>query len=199
MDMSDALPNPTRTNGVSFFYTGSTAANDKLTILGRNAFGAWSEVGSITGTIDNVFTDGATGRRLVWPTKVCSPLIPIPDDLFHGTSQFKFEFTSDATGTDIGFYIDDVVFVYEQKVRPEEFNVSAQGISTNGAIAGDWGNISLNIINTGNISETFIPRLDGLLPTGMRTTQGRQVRVLTPTAGSFPGRRPRIIQHHDST
>ena len=79
-----------------------------------------------------------------------------------GTSQFKFEFTSDATGTDIGFYIDDVVIVYEQKVRPEEFNVSAQGVSTNGAIAGDWGNISLNIINTGNISETFIPRLDGL-------------------------------------
>lgn len=163
MDMSDALPNPTRTNGVSFFYTGSTAANDKLTIFGRNAFGAWSEVGSITGTIDNVFTDGANWQTFSVANKGhSSPLIPVPDDLFHATSQFKFEFTSDATGTDIGFYIDDVVIVYEQKVRPEEFSVSAQGVSTNGAIAGDWGNISLNIINTGNISEIFIPRLDGL-------------------------------------
>ena len=85
MDMSDALPNPTRTNGVSFFYTGSTAGNDKLTILGRNAFGAWSEVGSITGTIDNVFTDGANWQTFSVNNKGhASPLIPIPDDLFMG-------------------------------------------------------------------------------------------------------------------
>ena len=163
MDMSDALTNPSRTNGVSFFYTGATAANDKLTIFGKNAFGAWSEVGSITGTIDNVFTDGVNWQTFSVTNKGhTSPLIPISDDLFHAASQFKFEFTSDASGTDIGFYIDDIVFVYEQKVRPGEFNVSAQGISTNGAVPGEWGNISLNIINTGNISETFIPRLEGL-------------------------------------
>ena len=35
MDMSDAFQNPSRTNGLSFFYTGSTAANDKLTIYGK--------------------------------------------------------------------------------------------------------------------------------------------------------------------
>ena len=35
MDLSDAIPNPSRTSGLSFFYTGSTEANDKLTILGR--------------------------------------------------------------------------------------------------------------------------------------------------------------------
>lgn len=163
LDLSDALVNPTRTNGVSFFYTGSTAANDKLTIHGKNAFGAWSEVGSITGTIDNVFSDGVNWQTFSVSNKGhSSPLIPVSDDLFHAASQFKFEFTSDATGTDIGFFIDDVVIVYEQKVRPEEFNVSAQGISTNGAIPGAWGNISLNIINTGNISESFVPRLDGL-------------------------------------
>ena len=28
---------------------------------------------------------------------------------------------------DIGYYLDDIVIVYEQKVRPNEFNVSAQG------------------------------------------------------------------------
>ena len=146
MDMSDALPNPSRTNGVSFFYTGATATNDKLTIFGKNRFGAWSEVGSISGVIDNVFIDGANWQTFSVNNKGhASPLIPVADDLFHAASQFKFEFTSDASGTDIGFFIDDIVFVYEQKVRPNEFNVSAKDISTNGAVPGEWGSISLNV------------------------------------------------------
>ncbi len=179
MDMSDALPNPSRTNGVSFFYTGATAANDKLTIFGKNRFGAWSEVGSISGVIDNVFIDGANWQTFSVNNKGhASPLIPVADDLFHAASQFKFEFTSDASGTDIGFFIDDIVFVYEQKVRPDEFNVSAQGISTNGAVPGEWGSISLNVINTGNISEIFIPRLEGL-------PQGWAAYYTRPTGTSF--------------
>ena len=146
-------------------------------------------MGSITGTIDNVFTDGANWQTFSVSNKGHnSPLIPVADELFHANSQFKFEFTSDATGTDIGFYIDDIVFVYEQKVRPEEFNVSAQGISTNGAIPGEWGNISLNIINTGNISETFIPRLEGCLKGGMHTTRDRLARVLIRVVGCYHAR-----------
>ncbi len=59
MDLSDAINNPTRTNGLSFFYTGSVANNDKLTMYGRTALGGWSEIGSFTGTIDQDFTDSA--------------------------------------------------------------------------------------------------------------------------------------------
>ena len=163
MDLSDALANPSRTSGLSFFYTGSTAANDKLTIFGKNPFGAWSEIGSISGTIDSVFTDGANWQTFSVNNKGHnSPLIPVASDLFHSTSQFKFEFTSDASGTDIGFFIDDIVIVYDQKVRSSEYNVSARGISNNGATPGEWGSVSLEIINTGNISELFIPRLEGL-------------------------------------
>ena len=165
MDLSDALRGSSRTNGISFYYTGSTAANDELTIYGMNSFGAWSEIGSISGTIDNDFTDSANWQTFSVNSKGhVSPLIPIADDLFHSASQFKLEFTSDATGTDIGFYLDDIVIVYEQKVRPNEFNVSAQGISTSGSTPGEWGSISMRIINTGNISETFIPSLEGLPP-----------------------------------
>ena len=179
MDMSDALNSPSRTNGVSFFYTGSTATNDKLTIHGKNAFGAWAEVGSITGTIDNVFTDGANWQTFSVSNKgYNSPLIPVADELFHANSQFKFEFTSDATGTDIGFYIDDIVFVYEQKVRPEEFSVSAQGISTNGAIPGEWGTSP----STSSTPETSLKRSSPawrVCPKGgMPTTPDRQGRVL---------------------
>ncbi len=166
MDMSDALQNPSRTNGLSFFYTGSTAVNDKLTIFGKNTFGAWVEVGSITGTVDAVFTDGGSWQTFSVVNKGhASPLIPVEDSLFHSNSQFKFEFTSDASGTDVGFFIDEIVFVYEQKVRPQEYKVSAQGVSTIGATPGEWGSITMQIENTGNISEVFIPTLVGL-PSG---------------------------------
>ena len=124
MDMSDALSNPSRTNGLSFFYTGSTAVNDKLSIYGKNTFGAWVEVGSITGTVDAVLSDGANWQTFSVTNKGhTSPLIPVEDALFHSNSQFKFEFTSDASGTDVGFFIDEIVFVYDQKVRPEEYQV----------------------------------------------------------------------------
>jgi uncharacterized membrane protein len=163
MDMSDALQNPSRTNGLSFFYTGSTAANDELTIYGKNILGSWVEVGSISGTVDAVFTDGANWQTFSVANKGhTSPLIPLEDSLFHKNSQFKFEFTSDASGTDVGFFIDEIVFVYEQKVRPQEYKVSAQGLSTNGATPGEWGSITMQIENTGNISEVFIPTLVGL-------------------------------------
>lgn len=163
MDLSDAVANPTRTNGLSFFYTGSTAANDKLTMYGRNAFGAWDEIGSISGTVDQSFTDGANWQTFSINNKGAnSPLLPVAADLFHASSQFKYEFTSDASGTDLGFYIDDIVMVYDQKVRPNEYNVSAQGVSTTGAVPGEWGSITLKIINTGNITETFLPTLNGL-------------------------------------
>jgi len=165
MDLSDAVNNPINTNGLSFFYTGSVAANDKLSILGKNPFGTWAEIGSITGTIDQDFTDGVNWQTFSVASKgATTPLIPVPDDMFHSASQFKFEFTSDASGTDIGFYIDDIVILYDQKVRQSEYSVSAQGISTNGATPGEWGSVSLEIINTGNISESFIPRLEGLPP-----------------------------------
>ena len=112
-----------------------------------------------------MFTDGANWQTFSVNNKGHnSPLIPVASDLFHSTSQFKFEFTSDASGTDIGFFIDDIVIVYDQKVRSSEYNVSARGISNNGATPGEWGSVSLEIINTGNISELFIPRLEGLPP-----------------------------------
>ena len=166
MDLSDAISNPLRTNGLSFYYTGSTLANDKLTVYGINSFGAWSEIGTISGTVDQDFTDGANWNTFSFNNKgATSPLLPVAADLFHSSSQFKFEFTSDASGTDIGFYVDEIVILYDQKVRMTDYNVSAQGTGTNGAIPGEWGSINIEILNTGNISEFFIPEMIGL-PTG---------------------------------
>ena len=163
MDMSDAVNNPLRTNGFSFFYTGSAAANDVLTVYAKTAFGGWTQVATISNTVDGTFLDGVNWQTFSVSHKgAASPIIPMDSSYFHSSTQVKFEFTSDASGSDIGYWVDDIVFVYDQKVRENEYQVSARGISTNGATPGNWGSINLEIINDGNISETYIPSLQGL-------------------------------------
>lgn len=179
MDMSDAVPSPLRTNGMSFYYTGSSAANDVLKIYGADTMGAWVEIASLTGTVDQNFFDGANWQTFSFNDKgAASPLIPIQTALFHSASQFKFEFTSDASGTDMGFYIDEIVMVYDQKVRIHEFDVSAQGVATTGALPGEWGSVTVEIVNDGNITETFVPSVSGI-------PEGWGVYFARPSGTSF--------------
>jgi len=179
MDMSDAVQSPLRTNGLSFYYTGSSAANDVLKIYGADTMGAWVEIASLTGTVDQNFFDGANWQTFSFNNKgASSPLIPIQTALFHSASQFKFEFTSDASGTDMGFYIDEIVMVYDQKVRIHEFDVSAQGVATTGALPGEWGSVTVEIVNDGNITETFVPSVSGI-------PEGWSVYFARPSGTSF--------------
>jgi len=179
MDMSDAVQSPLRTNGLSFYYTGSSAANDVLKIYGADTMGAWVEIASLTGTVDQNFFDGANWQTFSFNNKgAASPLIPIQTALFHSASQFKFEFTSDASGTDMGFYIDEIVMVYDQKVRIHEFDVSAQGVGTTGALPGEWGSVTVEIVNDGNITETFVPSVSGI-------PEGWGVYFARPSGTSF--------------
>jgi hypothetical protein len=60
MDMSDAVENPHRTNGMTFFYTGSAATNDHMKMYSKNTAGGWYELGTISNTIDNNFNDGSS-------------------------------------------------------------------------------------------------------------------------------------------
>lgn len=163
MDMSDAVKSALRTNGLSFYYTGSSAQNDVLRIYGTDAMGAWVQFATLSGTVDQSFFDGVNWQTFSQSDKgASSPLVPVPDALFHARSQFKFEFSSDATGTDLGFYLDEIVVMYDQKVRIGEFDVEAQGLATTGAIPGAWGSVTVQILNTGNITETFIPTVVGV-------------------------------------
>ncbi len=188
MDMSDAILNPLRTNGLSMFYTGGAEANDQLTISGRNTAGQWVQYHAITGVIDNDFNDGASWQTFSFADKGhASPLLPITSDMFHSTSQFKFEFSSDASGSDIGYYLDEIVFVYDQKVRKSEYSVSAQGVSTTGSTPGEWGTVTLKIVNTGNITETFFPRLDG-------APESWDVYYLRPSGTSFDPAQGLVVQ-----
>jgi len=161
MDMSDAIENPTRTNGLTFFYTGSILSGDVMKVYINDINGAWTEMASLSGTIDQVFSDGSTNWQ-TWSVNNAganSPLIPAPQMNFNSQTKFKFDFTSDSANNDIGLWMDDIVIVYDQKIRQEEFGLITNGISNNGAVPGSWGSLRVEMTNTGNITETFRPSM----------------------------------------
>ena len=163
IDMSDAIPNPTRTNGISFYYTGSLAAGDFVRIYSMDPSNSWTELASITGTVDNDFSDSANWQT--WSVNnagASSPLVPSPQQNFHSNSQFRFGFTSDLSVNDIGLWMDDIVIVYDQKLRSGEFGISSTGLSTTGTVPNSWGKATIELTNTGNVSESFTPLVSGI-------------------------------------
>ena len=158
LDFSDAVYNPLMTNGLSFFYTGSADVNDVLKLYAKNQNGAWDELATIAGEVDVNLGEW----RTISNTNMghTTPLIPVnPQQHLHANSQFRFTFTSDSSGTSNGYWIDDIVVIYDQSARAEEYNFVANGVSTNGAIPGSWGQITMNLENTGNISDSISPSI----------------------------------------
>jgi len=183
MDMSDAVSNPTRTNGLSFFYTGSVASGDILKIQVLTEMGTWFQLGSISSSIDQNFDDGQDYQTFsVNNGGATSPLIPTPIEHFHSQTQFRFLFESDSSTTDIGYFFDELVFVYDQKVRQDEYALSSNGISTIGSVPGQWGTVRVEITNDGNISDSVLPEVIGL-PVGWASyfTQVNGVSINTQT------------------
>ena len=163
MDMSDAVSNPTRTNGLSFYYTGSAETNDRMKVQVKTAFGNWFDIATVQGTVDQNFIDGQDYRTFsVNDGGLISPLVPVPQEHFHTQTQFRFLFESDATLTDIGYYFDELVIMYDQKVRAEEYALSSSGISTDGSTPGQWGAVRVEVTNEGNISDSILPHILGL-------------------------------------
>lgn len=163
MDMSDGLANHNRAIGFSFFYTGGAGTGDELKGYVKDSGGNWDELFTVTGPVDNDFTDGVNWQT--WSVAYSgknSPLIPIQAEHLHSNTQFKLEFSTDASGQDIGFWIDDMVFIYDQAARKEEFNIDISGLSTLGGLPGDWSVTRMRATNTGNISESFTPTANGL-------------------------------------
>ena len=186
MDMSDIVANPTRTNGLTFFYTGSAQVNDNMKVYALNNLGAWDELATIAGTVGATLANWQTiSNNHMGHT---TPLIPADvNSHFHSNSRFKFTFTSDSTGTDVGYWFDDFVLVYDQSARTEEYNVDVTGIFTDGSIPGAWGKIRLELTNTGNISDSLVPSVPNLpndwnvafsFPNGAGVNQNTGVRLL---------------------
>ena len=163
MDMSDAISNPTRTNGIAYFFTGSIASGDSVKTYSMSPSNTWVELVSISGTIDNDFSDSSD-----WQTAsindggIISPLIPSPQQNFHANSQFRFGFSSDATINDIGLWIDDIVIIYDQKLRIDEYGIEVTGVNTAGTVPESWGKATIQLTNTGNVSDTFTPSVSNM-------------------------------------
>ena len=160
-DMSDIVQNPSRTNGLTFFYAGSAQPNDSMKVSALDNQGNWDELVNIVGTVGATLSNWKT----ISNTHMGHTTPLIPSDAathFHSNSRFKFSFTSDSTGTDIGYWFDDFVIVYDQSARNEEYNLDVSGVFTNGAIPGSWGEIRLELTNTGNISDSILPTVTNL-------------------------------------
>ena len=158
LDFSDVVYNPLMTNGISFFYTGSAAINDELKLYAKNQNGVWDELVTISGTVDANLGEWRTISNMNMGHS--TPLIPVnPSQHLHSNSQFKFTFTSDSSGTSNGYWIDDIVVIYDQSARNEEYDFQATGVSTIGAVPGSWGKITMNLENSGNISDWISPSI----------------------------------------
>ena len=153
MDLSDAHLNSNRASGFAFFYTGSVHSSDTLRVLASNSGGGWDPLNTYTGLVDNLLSSWNTG--ISSSKGFSSPVIPFNTANLHANAQLKFEFTSDSVNQDIGYWIDDLVILYDQKVDDNQFGVQGVVVSENGALPGHVSKNSLRVTNTGNIADTY--------------------------------------------
>ena len=162
-DMADGLNGHNAAIGYSFFYTGGGGTGDYLKGYVIDDQSNWDELWTITGAVDNDFADGINWQTFsVGYNGKNSPLIPIQNEHMHASTQFKFEFTTDSSGQDMGYWFDDMVVIYDQRATVKEYDVGLVGVTTIGGLPGDWSITRLEVTNTGNISERFTPSVSGV-------------------------------------
>ena len=162
-NMADDVSGHNAAIGYSFFYTGGAGSGDQMKGYIKDDTGAWDETFTMQNVVDNNFLDG-----LSWNTFSTgyngknSPLIPVDNSHFHSTSQLRFTFTSDASGNDIGYWIDELVIIYDQAAKKQEYQIQTNGVATLGGLPGDWSTTRLEMTNTGNISARYTPTASGV-------------------------------------
>tara|TARA_B100001113_G_scaffold138533_2_gene113666 strand:+ start:7772 stop:11278 length:3507 start_codon:yes stop_codon:yes gene_type:complete len=162
-NVADDVSNPNSAIGYSLFYTGGAGAGDQLKGYIKDDTGTWDETFTLQNVVDNNFADG-----LSWNTFSAqyngknSPLLPVQNKHFHTTTQLRFTFSSDASGNDIGYWMDELIIIYDQAAQKKEFQVQTNGVSTIGGLPGDWSTARIEMTNTGNISARYTPTADGI-------------------------------------
>ncbi len=149
--------------GYSFFYSGGVSTGDQMKGYIKDDMGNWDETFTMQSIVDNNFQDGISWQTFsAQYSGKTSPLIPVDNSHFHSSTQIKFSFTSDASGSDIGYWIDDLVIIYDQAARKSEYRVSLTDLNTLGGLPGDWSTTRLEVSNDGNISARFTPNASGI-------------------------------------
>ena len=162
-NMADDVSGHNSAIGYSFFYTGGVAAGDQMKGYIKDDGGNWDETFTLASVVDNNLQDGINWQTFSVPYKgKSSPLIPTDNSHFHSSTQLRFTFTSDAIANDIGYWIDDLVIMYDQAARKGEYVVSLTDVNSLGGLPGDWSTTRLEMSNDGNISARFTPNASGI-------------------------------------
>jgi len=149
---------------MTFFATGSAQSGDFVAFQSRKTDGSWQEIGQISGSIDPTVADGTSS----WSTFTNTigahtlPLAPLQVEHLHSSSQFRYVFTSDTAGTDIGYWMDELVWYYDQRAGLGEYDWQIGTNNSSSAQRGYWSDQLVTIHNSGNVSDRYIPSLNYL-------------------------------------
>ena len=179
-DLSDAHPSPVgAAGGIGFFYTGHVLAGDVLHVDIWDG-GAWTRISGngMSGLIDDSTLNN-------WNIQMVGgrPYFPMQMAAANANWKFRLQFDSDASGTEIGYWVEDVVMFYDQKARLEEYSTVISQAANGHAQPGEWSSQQVTIINDGNVSDRILPTVTGL-PAGwnfsFQHVSGSQLQPGTP-------------------
>ena len=162
LDFSDVHPNPTRGFGLGFFYTGNVATGDTMQVSVSSGSNKADLIpnGGLSGLVD-----GQPSSWLIQLSTVNSVSVPwlyIPPTALGPQTQIEFKFISDASGTEVGYWVEDIVMFYDQKAAASEFGLDASGSPSGTSNRGEWSDMSFTVRNTGNLTDRFTLEALGL-------------------------------------
>ena len=193
-DFSDAHPNPTNGYGLGFFYTGNVVQGDTLQV--KVSSGA-----NVANLLPNGGLSGeVSGQPQSWLIQLSTvagrgvPWLEIPPSVMGPQSTIEFVFTSDSTGNEVGYWIEDIVMFYDQKASSNEFGLDLQGSPTATSARGEWSDMGFTVRNTGNITDKFTLEAVGLPaewetrfthPSGSGLLEGTEITILPGESRNF--------------
>ena len=162
LDFSDVHPNPTRGFGLGFFYTGNVATGDSMQVSVSSGSNKADLIpnGGLNGLVDGQPTNWLIQLSTV--NSVSVPWLYIPPTALGPQTQIEFKFTSDASGTEVGYWVEDIVMFYDQKADASEFGLDASGSPSGTSNRGEWSDMSFTVRNTGNLTDRFTLEALGL-------------------------------------
>ena len=162
LDLSDGLVNHNRAIGVAFFYSGAVGSGDNMRLLAKDEQGNWNSLVTLSQSIDS--TANSWNTQIGTYNGITSPIIPIPTNMLHSAAQFKFEFNSDSSVEDVGYWVDDFLILYDQRARDSEYGVNVIPGSQIPALPGHTVTREIIIENTGNVSDSYELTASGVPP-----------------------------------
>ena len=219
IDTSDAHPSPTRGIGVGFFYTGEALSGDGYDIDVWNG-NSWQRITTtVSSFVDTNFDDGSSW--LINVNQVNNQVVPwwnIPASAMNSQFKYRINFHSDASGSSIGYWFEDVVMFYDQKARADEFAISASSGTSGHAQAGEWAETTISLSNSGNLSDSVALSVSNLpsdwnhrfqhltgsqIPDGVRLDlakgETRTVKLLVQPSSDSPMGTTSVNVHAQST